>query len=319
MSWRKTFFFLLAVAFVASFYYFKAREERFAGDVFSFSREAARTNILTLAEHERVERLTIKDASKGSETAFLKTQDKSWQIIRPIRYPAESLIVDGLVSLLKLSPRARQLSFEGLGADEFGFDKPELTVCVSTDRTSKERCLLVGSNAIIAKGAYAKWEDESKYFLVSRDFLKAFDKTLYSVRKKQIFALLEKDILSIVFLSREKELFIKHDGKNWTLEKPVKATLGSEAMNNLLVQLNGLYVKEFLDGENARNPKLGFEPQSKHIRITFRDGSQETLIQGREAKGKDAYYAKKDDDKIVLLISLGKLDKIENAFRALVS
>ncbi|MBI4358281.1 MAG: DUF4340 domain-containing protein [Candidatus Omnitrophica bacterium] len=319
MSWRKTFFFLLAVAFLAGFYYFRARQEHFSKDPFSFSREAARTNVLTLADGERVGHLTIQDASRGSEIALFKAQKKNWHMVRPIRYPAESLIVDGLVSLLKLSPRARQLSFEGLGADEFGFDAPRLRICVSTDRSSKERCLLVGSDAVVAKGAYAKWEDESKYFLVSRDFLNAFDKTLYSLRKKQVFTLLDQEVMSIEFLSREEERFIKSDGKNWSLEKPLKAALGSEAMNRLLMRLNDLYVKEFLDNENARNPRLGFEPADKRIRVTFRDGSHEMLIQGREAKGKDAYYAKKGDQETVLLISLGKLNKVESAFRDLIS
>ena len=320
MTWKKTFLFVFALALVASFYYFKVYERPSTERFFSFSSDPARARILTLKKNEKesVNRLTLRDAAKGTQISFSKSGDGTWHITQPIDYPAEPVMVDGFVSLLRLTPRARQLSFEGLEASEFGFDEPRLAVCISTDRTPEERCLLIGSEAAIAKGAYAKWQHEPTYFLVDVSFLSAFDKTLYAVRKKQIFTLLEKEISSIQFNSSKREFEIHHTGKHWLLKRPVEAILGPEAINDLLTHLNELYVKEFLDHERWQDPKLGLKPASRVIQIKFQDGSEQVLFQGREMAGHEAYYAQEGEDKTILLISSGKLNNIEKMFRELV-
>ncbi|MBI3999741.1 MAG: DUF4340 domain-containing protein, partial [Candidatus Omnitrophica bacterium] len=232
---------------------------------------------------------------------------------------AESILIDGFVSLLKLAPRIRPLTLNGLDSHEFGFDVPKLSICIVTDSNADERCLMVGSDAAVMEGAYAKWEDEPKYFLVDSNFLSVFDKTLYAVRKKQIFTLLEKNVSLIQFRSSKREFEIQHSGKEWMLEKPQKAMLGSDAVNGLLLNLNNLFVKEFLDTARIENKKLGLKPGERMIRVVFEDGSEEVLIQGKEAPGRDAYYALGEDGKTVFLVSLGKFNKIEELFRKLIA
>jgi len=319
LNWKKTFLFLLVLIGIANLYYFKVHKESPADRTFSFSAESAKTYILTLNEKDSVNHFTIRDTSKKTEISFQRIKSHDWNITKPVDYPAETVIIDGLVSLLKLSPRLRSFPFEGLSEKEFGFDSPRLSVCTSTEQLPKERCFLIGSEAVAFNGAYAKWADESKYFLVEANFLSAFDKTLYELRKKQIFTLLDKEVSSIQFHSQKKEFEMKHKGKQWLLEKPVQAVAGSDAANNLLVYLNGLYVKEFLDSERPNDSKFGFKSPTRTIRIQFQDGSEQMLIQGREAPGRNAYYAQGSDGKTVLLVASGKLNKIEDVFKALTS
>ncbi len=318
MTWKRTALFFLVFVGVASFYYFKARTQYPSEAVFSFSPESAQATVLAISEKKLVSRLTLRDTSKGTVISFARQGEHTWRIAQPIDYPAESVILDGLVGLLKLTPRMRQLSFEGLQEKEFGFDAPRFSICVSTD-FSKEQCLFIGSDAVIAKGAYAKWNDEAKYFLVDRTFITAFDKTLYSVRKKQIFTLLENEASAVHFQSQKREFEIRRQGKHWVLKKPIEAALGSETVNGLLIRLNDLYVKEFLDDQRSDDPALDLKPGRRVIRVKFQDGSEQILVQGREAVGRDAYFAQGPDGKTVLLVSIGKLDKIEDLFRALVS
>mgnify|MGYP001583376019 CR=1 FL=1 len=320
MSWRRTSFFLAALALTWSVYHFYIHgKPRATESVFSFSQEPVRPRVLSLNPGELVHRMTIRDVSKESSISFLKLDDQSWRVKEPVDYPAESVMVDGFVSLLKLNPRIRELSFEGLEASEFGFDVPSLSICVATNIRPAQRCLIIGSDAAIAKGAYAKWKDEGRYFLVDQSFLQAFDKTLYSVRKKQVFNLLEKEIESIHRQSEKSAIEIQVQGKQWVLAKPVEAVLGPKAMDDLLIELNHLYVKEFLDDEPSKDSKLGFDPPSRSIQVRFKDDTHQTLILGREASRKDAYYARSDESGTILLISSGKVRQIERAFDALVS
>ena len=318
MIWKRTLLFLSILALLASVYYFKVYERPSRGGVFSFSPEPVRTSILQLEKNEAVSRLTLRDFRKKTEFLFERSPDRSWRVKRPVDYPAESVIIEGLISLLKVIPRARQLSLDGLQASEFGFDQPRLAVCIGVEGKEKDRCLLIGSDAAIVKGAYAKWEDEFKYFLVDQNFMSACDKTLYSVRRKQIFTLLDKDVRAIRYRFPKGEFEIIHKGKVWMVHKPVEAMLGSEAISRLLTELNGLYVKEFLDGGRWEDSSLGLKSSKRVIRVEFQDGSAQTLIQGAKAAGRNAYYAL-GDDQTVLLVSLGKLNRVEDAFRTLLA
>lgn len=319
MTWKRTVLFLLIFVAVASLYYFKVYQPRPTEAVFSFSPESAKTPILALSDKKSITHLSIQNASQGILLSFAKEKEGIWRITQPINYPAESMIIDGFVSLLRLTPRVRQLSFDGLESKEFGFDTPRFSICVLADLFPKERCLFIASDAAIAKGAYAKWNDENKYFLIDRNFLSVFDKTLYSVRKKQIFTLLGNEVSAIHFQSQKREFEIHRQGKNWMLKKPVEALMGSQAINELLIHLNGLYVKEFLDAQRPDDSKLGLKPAHRVIRINFQDGSEQALIQGREAAGRDAYYARIGDEKTVILLSLGKANQIAEKFQKLVS
>ena len=317
MSWKRTILLLLVLVGIAGFYYFKVHGPHSIKTVISFSPEPANAFILSLNERESVNSIVLHDLSKNTEISLHKVGKHDWRMRKPVDYPAESVIVDGFVSLLKLTPRVRQFSLDKLNEKEFGFDHPYLSICISTNLWSKERCLLVGSQAAIVAGSYAKWDDESQYFLVDHNFLKAFDKSVYGLRKKQIFTLLDLEINSVSLKSPQKQFEIKRSGKSWTLAKPIEVALSEDAVNELLVQLNSLYVKEFLDNERWDNSKFGLKPSTRLIRITFRDGSEQTLIQGREAAGKDAYYALSKEQNTVLLISLKKFNQVEEAFQKL--
>ncbi len=317
MSWERTSVLLLVVIALAAFYFVKIK--RPSENAFSLATEAAKSRILSLSENETITGISLSDAAKGTKLSLSRSKDQSWRLVEPIDYPAESVVVDGLVSLLKLYPRIRSLSFEGLSLQEFGFDAPRLSICVVTDLKADERCLVIGSDAAVAQGAYAKWNNEAKYFLVDSQFITAFDKTLYSLRKKQIFTPLENDITLIQFRTAKSEFEIKHQGKEWMLEKPSKAIIGNDMMNELLLHLNNVFVKEFLDTARAENRKLGLQPGERLIRVAFQDGLEQKLIQGKESPGRDAYYALGEDGKTVFLVSLGKLDKIDQVFRKLIS
>ena len=321
MSWKRTLLLFLILGVVISFYYQKSKTLPFLlqSKAISLSTTPESPYILQLKDGETINHIVLEDFSKKTEVVFEATKPHVWRITKPVNYPAEPIIVDGFNSLLRLTPRVRELSFEGLSPSEFGFDHPRFKVCLSTNMVQKEKCLMVGSDAVVAQARYARWDDEPKFFLVGQTFVDAFDKSLYSLRRKQIFALLEGQVRSVHFRSTDRELDIRRDGKRWLLEKPRESIVGSQAVNEILSQLNNLFVKEFLDHERWQDVRLGFKSASYLVRVVFDDGSEQVLIRGNEAAGRDAYYGRTQGEDAVFLISLGKFKKVENAFRALVS
>lgn len=318
MNWKRTLFFVAALSILSVFYYLKLYHQSTNDLIPAFSVEAAPRYVLEFNQDGLVKSISLSDQLKGTTLSFKRDARGNWQIVSPVFFPAEPLIIDGFVTLLKLTPRLRNLQANQLNPKDFGFDDPSLKICVEVSNHNL-RCLLIGNKSVIGDGAYAKWDNEESYFLVEQVFLKSFDKTLYSVRKKQIFSLLNDEIASIHFQSSKKEFHIIHEGKYWTLQKPIESAIGEQAMNTLLTELNGLYVKEFLEGEETSKFKSKVKQALRTVRVIFRNQTEQVLIQGQEANGRDAYYARLSEPETLFLVSKGKLNHLEEAFSKVAS
>jgi hypothetical protein len=322
LSWKRTLALLLILGGLATFYFIKVKTQKKPAPTRGAEISSGETTnpdlyVLNLKEKEEINRFQLHDFSKKTAFYFEKKNEKLWQLTKPVNYPGEFLIIDGFTRLLKLSPRFRELDFKGLKNEEFGFDRPKYKICVSTNVTSKEKCLLIGEEAVAGGGRYAKWEDEHEFFIVGNDFVSVFDKSLYSVRKKQIFDLLENPIHLIQSQGSMFELEIRRQGKLWLLEKPKQAMIGPDAMNALLVQMAGLFVKEFVDGEDWQNSKFGLKKPAQVLRVLFENKSEEVLMCGNEVFGREAFYCRTSADATVFLISSGKLDKVKQASKSI--
>ena len=320
MSQVRTFLLFVILGGIVFLYYQKVKktpEVISSASVSPFQNESAASYILSLKGGETIKTLKLEDSLERSEIWLEQLSEHKWQIKRPVNDRAESVVIDGFTSLLKLAPRTREISFQGVNPKEFGFDRPGFKVCVATNQSEKERCLLIGEKAVVGDGLYAKWEHEPKFFVINKQFVEVFDQSLYALRKKQIFHVLDQTIESVFFRSQTRELEIRREGKSWFLSKPRQSMAGPDSVSRLMTQLNGLFVKEFLDRENWRNSKLGLKPPVKMVRIRFRDGSEQSLFLGREAAGREAYYGYLESRAVVVLISSGKFNKIEQIFSEL--
>ena len=316
MNWKRTLLLIFVLTGLAFFYYHKLYHKPVETQP-AFSLDASQRYVLQLSNNEAVKRLSLDNPSKKLAISFEKDINNKWQIVSPVRFPAEPLIVDGFVTLLKLTPRLRHLSLDGLDSKDFGFDHPALKIYVGVS-DQPNRCLVIGARSVIGEGAYARWENETTYFLVEQVFLNAFDKTLYTVRKKQIFSLMDDEITLIHFDSSSKDITIVQEGDHWMLKKPVEAIVSPQAMDALLTEIGSLYVKEFLDDEKTTDLKSNFDKTPRTIRVSFKHSKQK-LIQGSLAAGRDAYYAHLNEPDTVFLVSQGKLNHLEETFSKLSS
>lgn len=318
MSAKRTFLAAFLLVAVSVLYFTRVYQPSGSDRPLAITPEPAAERVFSLDRDDVVISLSVKNADDQSDIVFQRIGNEQWQIAKPVSYPAESMIVAGMLGLLNMMPRIRSLAFDGLAEHDFGFDQPTMKICVSTERKSEERCLLVGSKTVIGNGAYAKWADEPKYFIVGEKFLDAFSASLYTFRQKRIFNLLDQDTTEIRYRSEGGFFVLKRVGENWTLVKPIEAVLGRESVNELLTVLDHLYVKEFLDGESPENPKLGLQKPRRVLRVQVQHGARQDLIQGAAALGRNAYYARILETKAIVLISKSKLDAIDRAIRALV-
>ncbi|OGW80819.1 MAG: hypothetical protein A3G33_06330 [Omnitrophica bacterium RIFCSPLOWO2_12_FULL_44_17] len=320
MSWKRTILLLVLLVLLIIVYNQKILWKPSVEEPDSYRVKSKSAFILELPERHVITRIKLSRGNdKNSEMTLEKKGDHKWWIAHPVEYPAESLIADGFVSLLKLSGRIRELSFEGLAESEFGFDQPRLKICMSTSPEGAERCLAIGSQGAIVKGAYAKWNDEQKFFIVNENFLAAFDKSLYALRKKRVFDFSDESEIQVIRIrDQSNEYKIKRDGKSWFLIEPAEMMIGSDPVSKFLQDLNVLYIKEFIDDMKWRAEEYGLTRPVCIVRLVFKDRSKKTLIVGKEAPGRDAYYAKMEDLDQVFLLSYSKFNEIQEVFKSLV-
>lgn len=250
---------------------------------------------LLSAEDREIRLIQIQNLDKNGIVTLERAGD-AWMIRYPIRYPADTRIVEGLAAALKYSKKARRLPAQG-DWKEYGLSRPSLKVGIETQRSGKRKYLYLGDPSPVGTFVFARWEGEKEYFLIQREFKNVFDVSLYSLRRKQLFTLPSKEISKIKVRTFSQGFELEKRGGDWFWTEPVVllgAKIAENRMHRVLSLYGSLHVKEFLEKESV-DTKNVFPTAPALVRIFAGDGSREGLILGEEVPAREAYYAKQED------------------------
>jgi hypothetical protein len=274
--------------------------------------------LLSLAEGAEVTGLILE--RKGQDTIELLKEGNSWRLEKPVRYPAEYLIADGLRTALTATTWERSFLKSEVNLEDMGLDQPEIKVGVNLKGGGQDgtRWLLLGKEAPATRSVYAAWEGGDQVYLLFDSFARSFDKTLYSLRQKKIFETAADEIHAVeIRLEGKNFILIRHE-KQWRSAAADAEVLDQARVESFVAALSGLYVKEFLDALNPANPDLGLADKKHLIALTQSDGRESTLWIGKENKEKKGFYAMKDGETQVLLVPSNPIREapaMGNAFR----
>lgn len=263
--------------------------------------------ILPLLNDGGVQWIQIQNTEK-KETITLQRKSGVWRILFPVSYPADQLMIEGLATALKLSSKARRLLPER-DWDEYGLLKPPLKIGVEAE-PGRRRYLYLGDRSPIGHFVYARWEGEKEYFLVQEDLRRAFERSVYSLRLKQVFRtpLQEVSKLHVRTTNADYEIFKK--GEKWFWMEPIPIlgqTVPKRQSDEILAAIADLYVKDFLDQEKGAPETLGVSAMSPSIKIWGKGKKPEVFKIGRELETQDAYYGLREDEKTFLLVARGNI------------
>lgn len=292
--------------------------------------------ILQLPDKNIIESLLIENA--GKEPLELAREGKRWWIVKPFRYEAEDLVVDGLLSALTLTTWERSFPAGEVSAEDMGLDKPDqkITVTLRAESGLEKKRLLMGRDAPTGKYIYARWEESGEVYMLYEQFAKAFDKSLYALRKKRIFDAAAEDVSELrVSLEGRNFALIKRDGKWQAARQPrseeaadgrLSESGAAESTESILIDpvkaerflsdLTGFYAKEFLDGMNPQNPDLALAERKYSIRLVRNDNTEIVLWIGKANKEKEAFYGLKEGEQTVVLIPEAKIWEMPRSLRS---
>ena len=292
--------------------------------------------ILQLPDKNQIESLLIENT--GKEPLEISKEGNRWWIVKPFRYEAEDLVVDGLLSALTLTTWERSFPAGGVDPEEMGLANPDqkITVTLRAESGLEKKRLLMGRDAPTGKYIYARWEESSEIFMLYEQFSKAFDKSLYALRKKRIFDAAAEEIFAVrVSLEGRNFALVKRDGTWQAARQPrseqaadgrasesgeaeVKeaASIDPVKTERFLSDLTGFYAKEFLDGMDPQNPDLALTERKYSIRLVRNDNTEIVLWIGKANKEKEAFYGLKEGEQTVILIPETKIWEMPRSLRS---
>ncbi|MBI3313374.1 MAG: DUF4340 domain-containing protein [Candidatus Omnitrophica bacterium] len=264
--------------------------------------------VLPLEKDDDVTWLQIQNFSK-KETITLIKDGENWKMKFPVQGAADPLIVKGLISALKLSAKQRVLLPER-GWEEYGLVQPQIKVGIETLKNKGRKYLSFGNLSPVGEKVFARWEGEKDYFLLNQDLLRAFDRSAYSLRWKQIFRILPEKITKIFVRTKKTEYeMVRRDG-TWFWLQPVDIAgdkVRREFLPEIILRLAQLYIKDFLDQEKGPPAKFGVISTSPAVRVWGEAKEYEALEIGKEIPAKDAFYGRREGEETYFFMARGNV------------
>ena len=305
---------LLAVfgAYVYFFEYKKAEEEKKQEEeekkVFSIDWEKLKGLEIRNAHGTfRVEKLA-QEAEEGGTAGAPKTE---WRIVEPLKTDAEDSALNGLVSNLK-GVKVEEVVTKSESAEDlepFGLKEPEIRIDVLVSGAEQApKPILIGGKSPIGYNSYAMREGGDEVLLLSTHLTPQFEKGLYDLRHKKLFAFKRDDVERMRILrSGEPEVELVREGDEWEMVHPMRARASKTEVDNILNKLTTLKAESFDDEAPQDLDAYGLENPVWKIEVVLKpDQTKATLLIGsmHEGEGKGYLYAKRGERPTVVSLGL---------------
>uniref|UniRef100_A0A7C5ALU0 DUF4340 domain-containing protein n=1 Tax=Desulfobacca acetoxidans TaxID=60893 RepID=A0A7C5ALU0_9BACT len=131
----------------------------------------------------------------------------------------------------------------------------------------------------------------------------------------KVFRLKEEEISQILLKREGQEIRLVKEGGDWHLTQPLTERADGVTLSSLLSTLAHLRPDRDL-GEQQDLKTFGLEAPS--LVLSFKAGEQShTLALGRKTPGEQGYYARRDEDRRVLVISSSSKESLDRPLSAL--
>lgn len=227
-------------------------------------------------ETEKVTGVVVKNARGEYE---FKKEGGSWQLIRPVKDDANQGAISGLLSQLGGLKAERTLPRSEVKLADYGLEKPERWV-QATDEAGNTYRVAFGAELPLGNTA-AALTDGTSVFLVSKWILQDLDKDLSGWRSTELVSFFTSDVNAVTVIGPAGRWAAAKAGNAWQLTEPVADLAEREEVENVLSDLSGARIKEFLD-QGADTRALGLESPRYTVTLVRKEGSPITLAFGNE-------------------------------------
>jgi hypothetical protein len=256
-----------------------------------------------------VTNIQIQLRGKDEAIRLERTTNGTWQLIKPINYPAQSLAVDNLLKALQDLTPQDHISAEDLKGRrnvdaDFGMQTPTATIVVT--QSGDERTLNLGNFTAPGDQIYAHVVGVAGMDIVSTNVFQFMPRQVDDWRDTLFLSLPGRGVFDRINVTNGTKTFtLQNDETNssWRILPHDRVNIARLAA--LFVQLAGLRVEKFVsDKTNADLEPYGLQPPE--LQLDFDRGTNHMLALqfGKSpTNNPDLVYARRDDQSTVVLVS----------------
>lgn len=258
------------------------------------------------------------ETGEEAETGEAATEKAvAWRILEPLKTDADDGAINGLINNLKSARVEKVVTESAANLEPFGLAKPEIEVAVLTGEGEPAPApLLVGNKSPVGQNSYAMIKGKGEVLLLSTHLVPQFDKSLYDLRRKKLFAFKRDDVVGLRILRNgEPEVEMAREGEAWKIVRPILARASQTEVDKILNKLTTLRAESFDDEEPKGLADYGLEEPVWEVEAILEpDRTKATLLLGslHEKEGKGYIYAKRAETPVVVSLTsdlVSTLDK----------
>ncbi len=203
-----------------------------------------------------------------------RSDDGTWRITTPIDFPADGSAVDSVLSALSDLEVDRSLPADEVDPAAYGLEEPSITVRVHTSG-GEELDLAVGDETPLGSKRAVR-RDDGDVLITSGYFVRDLDKPLDDWRSRDVVDVTAADVASLDVVSDGEHISAVHSSDQWRLLQPVDDLADRDHLQNLVADLNGLRVEEFLPPDTDL-AELGLDQPDPVVTI-LREGDPNPVV-----------------------------------------
>ncbi len=213
----------------------------------------------------------------------------TWQLIKPVHYPAQSANIDALLYVLQhLGPAGvipgREVRLHQNKEQEFGFATPQATLTLLSEKDRRQ--ILIGARTAPGDQVYVQVVGVEDVYLVDAELLNVLPHQLDDWRDTALADLSQMLFDRIIVSNTVANLELQRDPSNrvWRLTRPMAARADNQRLGLSLQGLNTARVTRFLTNNSPADLEAdGFSAPELELTLLQGTNAVATLQFGRPA------------------------------------
>jgi hypothetical protein len=234
-------------------------------------------------DKDKITQVSLKSKKHG--TIVVKKANGTWIIAEPVKVKADQNTVRSLLKTISGAQFEKVLKKKDVKWDDYGLDKPEFTVSVTTRDDTVS--MFFGLPNPAKTSYYLRARGDSRLLFVADTLKNALDKSVFDLRDKVVFGLAPEDIDTMVITKSGTETELKRATPDtWMMTKPEKIRVKTAEIDRELINLTNLEAKDIIDEPKKDGDPYGLDKPMEKIRLAGKKRDQ-TLLIGKTKTDKD--------------------------------
>jgi hypothetical protein len=270
---------LLALALLAAmwagFTYWERRKAREGPKT-----ETALQEKIFPVESSHIQAFTLKPGD--GETVTCRREGGGWAIVAPQRLAADSSSVSALLNSLTGASVEQVVDAKPANLQDYGLDRPSLTVEVATDTKPEKLTLVVGSETPTGGSVYAQIAGNPRVITLYSYLKSSLDKKLFDLRDKRAVTLTANQLQRIEAEAKGKHWTLAKNPEGvWDLILPPAVRADRFTVEGLADRLQNLSMQSIVAENKKDTAKYGFSAPELRVRLSG-PGVSQTLLVGKK-------------------------------------